>query len=120
MATTCPECSKKFTARTALCEDWQNPERSFGCPHCGTFFVKDMNPNRKKEWIETLFIVGIILPSVNIVFRHFFQGIDPVVFVNALSILIAATIIIALKMPKFLSPLVRSPYKKSLESQSNW
>lgn len=119
MATTCPECSKKFTARTALCEDWQDPERSFGCPHCGTFFVKDMNPNRKQEWIEMLFAVGIFFPAINIVFRHFFSEVDPIVFVNALSILVAATVIIALKSPKFLSQLVKSPYKKPLNSQPN-
>ncbi len=117
MATTCSECGQKFTATTALCEDWKDPERSYGCPHCGTFYVKDLNPNRKKEWIETLFIVGIMLPAAQIVFVHLFQGVDTQVFVYALSILITAFVIVVLKMPTVFSPLVKSPYNEVNSSQ---
>ncbi len=118
MATTCPECAQKFTARTALCEDWTDPERSFGCPHCGTYFIKDMNPNRKQEWIETLFVVGMLLPAVNVLFRQLFHDADPFVVVNTLSIVIAAAVIIALKHPKLFSPLIKSPYNEVINEQA--
>jgi len=35
----CPTCSETFSHRTALCENWRVPEKSFGCPHCSTFYL---------------------------------------------------------------------------------
>jgi len=115
MATKCPECSKKFTARTALCDDWRDPNKAFGCPHCGTFYVKDMNPNKREDWIANLFAVGMMVPAANIVTRHLIEGNEPYAFVNAIFILVAAIIIIVLKKPEFFSSLEKSPYNKSVQ-----
>jgi hypothetical protein len=48
-AFTCPRCSARFTLRTALCADWDDPRRNFGCPACGTFFLRHRRPRQRIE-----------------------------------------------------------------------
>ena len=47
----CPLCTRAFTARDALCDVWDDPKRNFGCPHCGSFFVRI---DRPRTWLEHL------------------------------------------------------------------
>lgn len=113
MSIKCPECQRKFNYQTALCDDWRDPNKSFGCPHCGTFFVKDMNSTRRENLIPTIFIVGMMLPASNIIFRYFFNGGDPVVLVNTIFILLSAITIACLQQSRLFRPLEKSTYNKS-------
>jgi len=116
MATRCPECAQKFTAHTALCEDWRDPEKSFGCPHCGTFFVKDMNPGKREQWLPTVFLVGMVVPAANLAFRYFYEGAPSWVLFYSVVILISATAICIGSASTLLRPLEKSPWQGSRRS----
>ncbi len=36
---TCASCGQRFHGSEAHCEDWRDPARSLGCPHCGTYLM---------------------------------------------------------------------------------
>ncbi len=110
MAKKCPACGNKFSMRTAICDDWKDPGKSFGCPHCETFFIKDMNPNKRQNLISLLFAVGMVIPAVNIVFRYFLHGGDTYILFNAACILGSAILIAVLAVSQMFRPLVKSPY----------
>lgn len=112
MAIKCPECSNKFTMREALCEDWADPDKSFGCPHCGTFFVKDMRPSDKKSLIPTIFMVGVFLPVINILFQQFYHGGNSAVTLQASFAAISCLVIATLSALRMFSPLKKSPYSE--------
>ena len=64
MAITCPTCQYNIEISKALCDDWRDPNRSFGCPNCGTFYVKDMNPSKKYVWLIGISVGGIFMPAL--------------------------------------------------------
>ena len=51
MAFSCPNCSAKVFSHTALCDDKNDPNKEFGCPNCGQFYVLKI-PYRDR-WKET-------------------------------------------------------------------
>lgn len=113
MSTKCPECNNIFTAQDALCEDWRDPEKAFGCPHCNTFFIKEEKPTAT-PLVGTLFGVGVFLPCVNILFRQFKYGGDDIITFHALTILVASILVVVLSKPhKLFAPLKKSPFKLS-------
>lgn len=117
MTTKCPECSNRFTLQEALCDDWQDPNKSFGCPHCGTFFVKDMRPKLKTSLVRPLFIVGILLPAINILVRNIMAVGDNAITVYASFIVFFCVVIGFLSTPsKLFGPLKKSPHKRMSKS----
>lgn len=104
----CPKCSERFSARTALCEDWKNPERSFGCPHCGTFFVRK-EENKRKSLINTVLFVGVGLQAFNIFVRHLKDGGDFLTMIYSLVILISLLLIFVLSTWPLFRELKESP-----------
>lgn len=36
----CCDCGLRFGEREALCEDWNDPDRSFICPGCGAYLLR--------------------------------------------------------------------------------
>ena len=50
----CPICAHRFTLGTAACEDWNDPQRNFGCPACGSFFLRQQRPRRLIEHLAQL------------------------------------------------------------------
>ncbi len=63
MKTQCPACRKTFSAREALCENWRDPEKSFGCPHCGTFIRKSVKPDYMAGWQAGIMAGGVATPA---------------------------------------------------------
>jgi hypothetical protein len=117
MATKCPECSNKFKIQETLCDDWRDPNKSFGCPHCGTFFVKDMRPKHKSSLVSSLFMAGIFLPATNILFRQLYHGGDAAVTLHASFIVFFCLVVTLLSLPNpLLAPLKKSPYNQSSKS----
>ncbi|MFQ3211428.1 MAG: hypothetical protein ACI9S7_000072 [Candidatus Paceibacteria bacterium] len=52
MANKCPHCDFKITSRNQLCEDYKDPERAYGCPACGTFYILPRSAAPTwKQWI---------------------------------------------------------------------
>tara|TARA_B100000780_G_C20821065_1_gene326221 strand:+ start:171 stop:512 length:342 start_codon:yes stop_codon:yes gene_type:complete len=39
MANKCPHCDFKITSLNQLCEDYKDPNKAYGCPSCGTFYI---------------------------------------------------------------------------------
>lgn len=116
MPTKCPECENKFSAQEALCEDWRDPEKAFGCPHCGIFFIKEEKPS-STPLLGVLFGVGMLLPSVNILFRQLKYGGDDIVTFHALTILVSGIAIVFLSKPhKLFAPLKRSSFKVQIKN----
>ena len=70
----CPQCSNTFTSREALCFDWKDPRESFGCPHCGTFYEKDLRPVSGQSLISGIFAGGIFVPGFFMATRYFKNG----------------------------------------------
>lgn len=60
MADTCTGCGARFAKKDALCDDWRDPARAYGCPHCGMFFHKDMNPTHTHSILAGLFSFGLV------------------------------------------------------------
>ena len=58
----CPHCGARFSNRAALCEDYRNPEGSFGCPACGVFLTRSVN--RPFRPISLLYIAAAVLASL--------------------------------------------------------
>ena len=59
----CTECLHRFSAREALCEDWRDPEKCYGCPHCGTFYVKDPKPRVDAGFVGAVIACGVSMPA---------------------------------------------------------
>ena len=50
----CPLCAQRFTQRSAACQDWNDPRRNFGCPACGTYFLRQQRPRRLVEHLAQM------------------------------------------------------------------
>jgi hypothetical protein len=64
MNTICQACGVRFSARQALCDDWRDGEKSFGCPDCGTFFVRDLRPKYGESLFYGLLGGGVATPAI--------------------------------------------------------
>ena len=110
MKTTCEVCDRKFSASEALCDDWKDPERSFGCPECGTFYVKNMKPDSKAGLLAGGLGGGAGTASMMLLSHGIRQSDEKVIMLSTVIIvfgLIGAAIAISLSK----QPLVRSPYR---------
>ena len=121
MATKCPNCELKFRAKEALCVDWKDPEKSFGCPHCEKFFIRDMNSKKEQPIIAALVASGIMMPAFNLLIRAIDAG-DRNTTVQA-SIIIVSVIACGLvllwdSMP-FTKPLVTSPFQYGKDNRDD-
>jgi len=117
MAHKCPECSSSFTASTALCIDWSDRNKSFGCPHCETFYVKDMKPKFKVSMCLGIFAGGIMAPA-SIMLGQSFSNDEPLFLFYGLVILFSCYAMTALNSSKINSDLIKSPYNKQRNTDS--
>ena len=88
MSHKCPGCARTFSAQQALCEDWRDPKKSFGCPHCGHFIYKDLRPNIRQSVAVGIMAGGIATPAVMLLGRGILGG-------DGLSLLYGAIILIS-------------------------
>jgi hypothetical protein len=96
----CPSCEEKFSHQDALCEDWRDTKRSFGCPHCGLFFhqVSKATPRALQRFEQNKFVILLVFvmsPS-SYLFVNFLQkdemwlaglSIVPLIAVSAISVI---------------------------------
>ncbi len=64
LKTRCTACGNRFSDREALCEDWRDPERSFACPSCNTYFYRDVKSAGKIVLSVGLFSGGVAVPLI--------------------------------------------------------
>ena len=111
--TICTECGHEFSAGEALCEDWKDPERSYGCPGCGTFFIRDMRPKLGPAIIGGLLGGGIATPAVFLLARGL-RASDPTLILMPIVILISVLIAGAL-LARATQPSLRiSPFRQTV------
>ena len=108
MSVKCPECQSIFTYQDALCEDWRDPNRSFGCPNCETFFVKDMRPKFRESIIAGIIGGGIGTPA-GMMIGHYFSSGDIVNLIFGGTILLILVAIFFIKVVGMNNKLVKVP-----------
>lgn len=74
MKTQCPACHKTFGAHEALCENWRDPDKCFGCPHCGTFIRKSVKPDYIAGLQAGIMAGGVAAPAGMIVGIYVSEG----------------------------------------------
>ncbi len=115
MATKCPNCDVKFTAREALCHDWKDPNRAFGCPHCCTFFVNDMAPNVSESVQTGLAVGGIFVPGMWVIWRGFQTSQIELVVYGAM-VVISLLVLGLIRSRPWKRDLIESPYQPVRDS----
>lgn len=64
MSFECTKCGTEFSRATAVCENPRDPARSFGCPNCGAFFMRDPRDLQGKEAVKRAVLSGgVLLPA---------------------------------------------------------
>ena len=106
--TECSVCQHEFSHSEALCDDWRDPNKSFGCPKCETFFVKDMNPRSSESIVGGLVGGGILTPAVFLLTN----GIRN----NDITIIVMSSIIIVTVFGILFSKLVKPRTKPEISS----
>jgi hypothetical protein len=107
----CPECTNKFTSKTALCLDWKDSNKSLGCPHCGTFCLVETKSNLKQSIRSGIFAGGIVVPSAMIMGQSLSKD-EPIFMFFGLAIFISCFAILFLDAPTINRNLIKSPYNK--------
>ena len=109
--TACSACGTDFKASEALCDDWRDPNKSFGCPNCGTFFVKEMKSNLSGSLIGGLLCGGAITPSV-LLFADSLRSGDVKTLVLSSIIGISVFIVLVAQLKATKETLALSPYRR--------
>lgn len=113
MALTCPACSERFSLSEALCDDWRDPERSLGCPHCGTFIVRAPGPDR------TAIRVGVLLGFVGVpavqLFSHGYRGGDEHVMTFAAMVVVGWLALMFVDVWSSSNRMVPSGHRRAIE-----
>lgn len=79
MPLTCTVCDYKFEERAAVCIDWRDPERSFGCPQCHTFYQ-----GVQRKWSVAQKMMGTFASSSGVAWAVFSYWNPSTVFQNIL------------------------------------
>jgi hypothetical protein len=61
MSYRCCVCSTVFSEEKAICEDWNDPMKSLGCPNCKTFLKLDPAENVEPYISRYMFQVSMLL-----------------------------------------------------------
>lgn len=109
--TKCIACGTSFKASEAICDDWRDPNRSFGCPKCGTFYVKDMRPRHSESLIGGLLGGGVLGPTV-LLFADALGSNNVKTMVLTGIIFIAVWCVIGIRIINSKSELEVSPYRR--------
>lgn len=106
----CTECNHHFDDQSAYCEDWSKPEKSFGCPHCKSFFYKNTRSSLKQSIALGILSGGVLLPALILTITSLVEGNKPFIFYGA-AILLSGIGVISF-YPK------AKPELKTVESKS--
>lgn len=66
----CPSCGNRFTAQQVYCEDWHDPMRNFGCPHCHTFLQRLTRPRLWREHLAQAHYLAAFMLGVPYLIAH--------------------------------------------------
>lgn len=83
---TCPECGARFRLSEALCDDWRDPDRSFGCPHCGVFLRPETG--QEPAGVRAGVLSGLVGTPAFFLLGHGHARDDTVVMVAASAIML--------------------------------
>ena len=115
MATTCKECSQMFCLEDALCDDWKDPNKSFGCPHCGTFYYKDMRPDYRNSTKSGIFAGGILVPASMTLGVGISTDQLQLVFLGS-CIVLSTLVIIFMDSVNLFGPLKKSEHRRNINA----
>lgn len=94
MAIKCEECRNVFSQEDCLCDDYQDPARSVGCPECGVFYMHDESDTGKPHAVKRFVLAsGVLVPSGMLLGQGIQLENGPVVFL-ALIVLFAAIFLV--------------------------
>lgn len=110
MATTCPNCSIRFSKRDALCHDWNDPQRSFGCPSCNTFYIKKKTRHLSQQTRIGIIVGGVMAPAMWIFWRGVVAD-EPQLTVYAGIIIVSILLIGVYSDLPWNRDLTQSPYQ---------
>lgn len=60
----CSLCHTEFSDHDAYCENWKEPDKSFGCPKCKTMFRKIAPSHWRYKVAVTIYSSGALIPAV--------------------------------------------------------
>ena len=115
--TRCTSCGSKFSASEALCDDWKDPEKSYGCPACGTFYVKDMRPRWLPAVVGGLAGGGIGTPAVFLLMDGIRSGDTQNIVMSGSIILSLLALAVVLGRTEWEEARV-SPYRREREEHT--
>ncbi len=110
--TKCKICGTKFKVSEALCDDWRDPLKSFGCPKCGTFYKKEMRPKLAELLIGGLVGAGILTPASQL-YIYALRSDDIRTLVLTSIIIVSVFTILAAWHFTLKSELDTSPYRRA-------
>ena len=113
MKKVCEECGEQFSSSTAICDDWLDAEKSFGCPGCGTFYVQKLDEARSTKWMTTL--GGAIFVATSSIFVHALLTSDMVLLVYSLIQIGLLGGLVAVKSPRFVGRWERSGHRRLMD-----
>jgi len=117
MAYQCEECGYSVTRRNSLCEDWNDEDRSFGCPECGTFYRR-VGKSLKSGNIGGLLGAGVGTPTV-ILFGYGLQTDDKLVLLLSGVVLLSLLGLLALTSSKIGVTYQPSGYRVDIDSSGS-
>ena len=115
-STVCDECGHEFSNKDALCHDWQEPSKAFGCPSCHTFYVKT-DSELEVERRNAILTAGVSLPAIMIITHGLLTDQYNLVFLSAA--IVVSVVYVVIYPLLFAKKLVRSNYKPDVLASSN-
>ena len=115
-STVCDACGHQFSNRDALCHDWQEPSKAFGCPSCHTFYEKEEGELTPETRIGVL-SGGVCVPALMIFTHGVLTDQYNLVYLSAGIVVSLIFVGIYPSLP-FGKKLVRSSYMPELSSTS--
>ncbi|MFT7218454.1 MAG: DNA-directed RNA polymerase subunit RPC12/RpoP [Candidatus Azotimanducaceae bacterium] len=115
MAYQCEECGYEVTRRNSLCEDWDDEDRSFGCPKCGTFYRR-VGKSLKSGNIGGFLAAGVGTPA-GILFGYGLQTDDKLVLLLSSVVLLSLLGLLVLTSSKLGVSYQPSGYRAEVDSK---
>ena len=110
----CDVCSEDFDTRNALCEDWNDPARSIGCPTCGTFYVQVLDEHRSESWMKNLWVGLGVTVMMNFIYSLMGNDVTVIAFFQILIL----SGMIAAKSPRVLGKLEASGLPRKPDNEA--
>jgi hypothetical protein len=107
MSYQCTNCDHVFSGRNAVCDDWHDKEKCFGCPACGTFL--NLAAHSRRGWKYWLFFSTIVLAG-NFALGAFLRSLSANVQILAGGMVMLMAIVIMIVVIRRAKPIRVAPF----------